>query len=213
MIYIVSTLLIGAIITIVYLHGCISELQAELKTSKQEKLNFHFKKQQEEDKLNFLLKKDQEKDTSHQKALSSLTKKIDTLNKELLSSHQENTKLLVYNKDWQKQFNKKQEELLTLKGSLEETEEAKKKITSQKKSGEVRLGNIAEKLAPFLDYFEYDPANAHFLGQPIDYVVFEDDEIVFVEIKTGKSQLSKKQRHIRDLVKARLISWKEIRIQ
>ena len=118
-----------------------------------------------------------------------------------------------YAKEASDDFKKKQEELLTLKGSLEETEEAKKKITSQKKSGEVRLGSIAEKLAPFLDYFEYDPANAHFLGQPIDYVVFEDDEIVFVEIKTGKSQLSKKQRHIRDLVKARLISWKEIRIQ
>ena len=32
-----------------------------------------------------------------------------------------------------------------------------KSLLSQKKSSEVRLGNIAEKLAPFLDYFSFDP--------------------------------------------------------
>lgn len=88
-----------------------------------------------------------------------------------------------------------------------------KSLLSQKKSSEVRLGNIAEKLAPFLDYFSFDPECAHFLGQPIDYVVFEDDIITFVEIKSGKSQLSTKQRHIRDLIKAKQVAWKEIRIK
>ena len=88
-----------------------------------------------------------------------------------------------------------------------------KSLLSQKKSSEVRLGNIAEKLAPFIDYFSFDPECAHFLGQPIDYVVFEDDIITFVEIKSGKSQLSTKQRHIRDLIKAKQVAWKEIRIK
>ena len=88
-----------------------------------------------------------------------------------------------------------------------------KKILSQKKSSEVRLGHIAETLAPFLDQFDFEPEQCTFLGQPIDYISFGDDEITFVEIKSGNSQLSKKQRHIRDLVKSKFINWKEIRIQ
>ena len=51
------------------------------------------------------------------------------------------------------------------------------------------------------------------MGQPIDYISFGDDEITFIEVKSGNSQLSQKQRHIRDLVKAKLVSWKEVRIK
>ena len=91
--------------------------------------------------------------------------------------------------------------------------QSRKTTLSQKKSSEVRLGHIAEKLAPFLEDFPYNPEDAIFLGQPIDYIVFDDSSIVFVEIKTGKSKLSAKQRHIRDLVKNKYIEWKEIRIQ
>ena len=114
----------------------------------------------------------------------------------------------------------KNEEVSHLESSLsflqEELNNSKlsyKTLLSQKKSSEVRLGHIAEKLAPFLDYFTFDPECATFLGQPIDYIVFEDDAITFVEIKSGNSQLSAKQRHIRDLVKDKKIHWKEIRIK
>ena len=100
----------------------------------------------------------------------------------------------------------------TLQKTLAEEEEARKKILSQKKSSEVRLGNIAEKLAPFLDQFDFDPENCIFLGQPIDYLSFDDDSITFIEVKSGKSQLNTKQRHIRDLIKAKQVAWKEIRI-
>jgi predicted Holliday junction resolvase-like endonuclease len=89
----------------------------------------------------------------------------------------------------------------------------RKKVLSQKKSSEVRLGHIAETLAPFLDQFDFDPENCNFLGKPIDYISFSDDEITFIEIKSGKSQLNTKQRHIRDLVKNKTVAWKEIRIQ
>ena len=100
-----------------------------------------------------------------------------------------------------------------LEKKLEEETESRKKTLSQKKSSEVRLGHIAEKLAPFLEDFPYEPENATFLGQPIDYIVFEEEEIVFIEIKSGNSQLSQKQRIIRDLVKNKCVSWKEIRIK
>jgi len=97
--------------------------------------------------------------------------------------------------------------------NLEEETETRKKVVSQKKSSEVRLGHIAETLAPFLDQFEFDPENCTFLGKPIDYISFDDDAVTLIEIKSGKSQLNAKQRHIRDLVKNNQVNWKEIRIQ
>lgn len=105
------------------------------------------------------------------------------------------------------------QEFSDLEKQLSEETEARRKVTSQKKSSEVRLGHIAETLAPFLDQFDFDPENCTFLGKPIDYISFGDDEITFIEVKSGNSQLNKKQRHIRDLVKGKLIAWKEVRIK
>lgn len=95
---------------------------------------------------------------------------------------------------------------------IEETEE-RRRVLSQKKSSEVRLGNIAETLAPFLDQFEFNPEHCTFLGKPIDYISFGTQGITFIEIKSGKSQLNKKQREIRDQIKNKLVFWKEVRIQ
>ena len=113
---------------------------------------------------------------------------------------------------------KKQEgDLLTsiaeVEKNLEEETESRKKTLSQKKSSEVRLGNIAETLAPFLDQFDFDPENCIFLGRPIDYISFEDEVITLIEVKSGKAQLTTKQRHIRDLIKNKQVAWKEIRIK
>ena len=87
------------------------------------------------------------------------------------------------------------------------------KILSQKKSSEVRTGHIAEKFAPFLESFPHDPESAVFLGQPIDYIVFEDEGVTFSEIKSGNSQLSSKQKQIRDNIKNGNVYWEEIRIK
>ena len=105
------------------------------------------------------------------------------------------------------------ENIANLESQLIEETENRKKIVSQKKSSEVRLGHIAETLAPFLDQFSFNPETCVFLGRPIDYIAFDDDIITFIEVKTGKSQLSTKQRHIRDLVKSKQVAWKEIRIK
>ena len=114
-------------------------------------------------------------------------------------------------------LNNKEAELLknlaAVEKNLEEETESRKKTLSQKKSSEVRLGNIAETLAPFLDQFDFDPENCIFLGRPIDYISFEDEVITLIEVKSGKSQLNKKQRHIRDLINNNQVAWKEIRIK
>lgn len=86
-------------------------------------------------------------------------------------------------------------------------------LLSQKKASEIRLGQIAEQFVPFIENFPYDPKRARFIGSPIDLMVFDDDEIVFLEIKTGKSRLNENQRRIKKQVEAGKVKWDVIRIE
>ena len=85
-------------------------------------------------------------------------------------------------------------------------------LLSQKKSSEVRLGQISEQLAPFIKGFGYDPKKAHFLGNPIDYVIFDDNKVVFMEIKSGKARLTKGQKDIKDMIDAGKVVFETMRI-
>ena len=81
-----------------------------------------------------------------------------------------------------------------------------------RKSSEVRLGKIAENLAPFTDGWPYDPNNFIFLGREVDGIQLNDDEIVFIEIKTGKSRLSKSQKRIQQIIKEGKVHFETYRI-
>ena len=95
-----------------------------------------------------------------------------------------------------------QETLITaLDEKLRLNEAQYDKLLGQKKSSEVRTGKITEQIAPFLEDYPNNPRTARFIGDPIDFVHFDEDKVTFVEVKSGKSQLSKKQRGIRDLIK------------
>jgi predicted Holliday junction resolvase-like endonuclease len=78
-----------------------------------------------------------------------------------------------------------------LRASLPQIERRARDHALRTRDG-VRLGQVAEQLAPFLDAFAYDPRDAHFIGRPIDFVIFdglaegEVREVVFLEVKTGK---------------------------
>jgi hypothetical protein len=85
-------------------------------------------------------------------------------------------------------------------------------LLSQKKSSEVRLGQISENLAPFLKEFKYNPKKCHFLGNPIDYIIFEEDKVIFLEIKSGESRLSDTQKNIRKLIKEGKVEFDQMRI-
>ena len=85
-------------------------------------------------------------------------------------------------------------------------------LLSQKKSSEVRLGQISEQLAPFIKGFGYDPKKAHFLGNPIDYVIFDDNKVVFMEVKSGKARLTKGQKDIKDMIDAGKVTFETMRI-
>jgi len=104
-------------------------------------------------------------------------------------------------------------EMDVLQHKIEFQEDQYKKLIHQKKSSEVRTGKITEQIAPFLEDYPLDPHTARFLGDPIDLVHFDEKKITFVEVKSGKSQLSKKQRQIRDLVKAGKVEFIIYRVE
>lgn len=96
--------------------------------------------------------------------------------------------------------------------AIKELREKYNKTIHQKKSSEVRLGHIGENLAPFLDGWPHDSNNFRFLGNPIDGVQFNDNEIVFVEIKTGNARLSKVQKNIKRIVKEGNVYFESFRV-
>ena len=81
-----------------------------------------------------------------------------------------------------------------------------------KKSQSVKYGKMAENFMPFLESYPYDYHNFRFLGNPIDGIQFNDDDIVFMEFKIGNSRLSDKQKKIKELVENKRIKFKEFRI-
>jgi len=88
-----------------------------------------------------------------------------------------------------------------------------------KKSQSTIKGQISETLAPWLMTCVNSVKELNFLGNPIDFIGFkgidksEDVEIKFIEVKTGKSNLTSKQRKIRDAVRAKRVEWEELRIE
>lgn len=85
-------------------------------------------------------------------------------------------------------------------------------------------GQIAEQMAPLLPGFPYLPADARFLGDPIDYVVFNgysqardaaggaDLEVVMLEVKQGGSTLSPFQKMIASSVLEGRVRFEVVRI-
>lgn len=86
------------------------------------------------------------------------------------------------------------------------------------KSRAVLGGKFSEQLAPFLPGFPYRPTEARFIGSPIDFVIFSGldeksvSEVVFVEVKSGKSQASAVEKTVRDAVMAKRVKWAEYRV-
>ena len=82
-------------------------------------------------------------------------------------------------------------------------------------------GRISEQMAPLLPEFPFASADARFIGNPIDFVVFDGytkvkDEkgdiisVVLVEVKKGKGKLSREQTLIKKAVEEGRVSWRTI---
>lgn len=116
------------------------------------------------------------------------------------------------------QLNDQNRELLINQRDIEDDlgreREKNRVLLSQKKSSETRLGQISEHLIPMLDGNRHNPKDMHFLGNPVDYVVFDLDmgKIVFLEVKSGNSKASKRQKIIKNIIKMGRVEYEELRI-
>jgi predicted Holliday junction resolvase-like endonuclease len=99
--------------------------------------------------------------------------------------------------------------LLSLMGLSKKLEE----LLHDKTSQSVRYGFLTEQWIPFSEKFPYNAENFRFIGKPIDGVCFEENKIVFVEIKSNKSKLSESQKKVRKLVEEKKIEWLELRAE
>jgi predicted Holliday junction resolvase-like endonuclease len=108
-------------------------------------------------------------------------------------------------------------------GRLEAEKELPSRLSAEredavKRSRAVLGGQVAEQLAPYLPGFPCPFDDARFLGKPLDYVCFngassgEVEEIVFVEVKTGDSSLSKVEKSARQAIIDGRVRWVEYRI-
>lgn len=96
---------------------------------------------------------------------------------------------------------------------------------AQQRSEAVLTGKLGEQFAPFSTDFPFEPADARFLGSPIDFVVFDGasdarlgrssalKRIVLVDIKTGNARLTPVQRRIKECVEAGRVRFQEIQVE
>ena len=95
----------------------------------------------------------------------------------------------------------------------------KERADAVKKSRAVLGGQFGEQLAPYLPGFPCNPGDVQFLGSPVDYVAFpgyaegkEIKDVVFIEVKSGQSTLSARERQIKEAVKAGRVHYVEYRL-
>lgn len=101
----------------------------------------------------------------------------------------------------------------------------KRKVSQVKKQALQRqrpiLGGLfSEQIAPLLPDFPKDLkiSEARFVGKPIDFLFFKGmdekniSDVVFVEVKTGKSALTLVERKLRDAIRDKRVEWREYRI-
>lgn len=105
-----------------------------------------------------------------------------------------------------------------LRGRLVE-EEASVREDALRRSEAVLTGKISEQLAPIRVDFPFNPADARFLGSPIDFIVFDGysdvrdgranrlRSIVFVDVKTGGARLTPVERRVRACVEERRVRY------
>ena len=94
------------------------------------------------------------------------------------------------------------------------------------RSRAVLTGQILEQIAPYLPNFPCNPEDAKFLGRPVDFIGFvtskkdEDlpleersiSEILFIEVKSGSSTLTKREKEVKKAIESKRVKYIEYRI-
>jgi predicted Holliday junction resolvase-like endonuclease len=96
----------------------------------------------------------------------------------------------------------------------EEREDAKKRSRATSK------GLMLENICPYLPNFRHHPRDARFLGDPIDFVIFDGlfpsknvKELTIMEVKTGKPDMSDAQSSIKKAVEKGRVNFELIQLR
>jgi len=95
----------------------------------------------------------------------------------------------------------------------------KERADAIKRSRSVLGGQMAEQMAPFLPDFPCNPADVRFVGKPVDFVAFPGavnnepiEEVLLIEVKSGSSVLSEREKEIKRAVQKGKVRYIEYRI-
>ena len=86
------------------------------------------------------------------------------------------------------------------------------------KSKSVILWQVSEKIAPILPWFKYNYKDLVFIWKWIDYIVFDWlsswklKQVVFLEIKTGKSSLNKNEKSVKSAIEHKNVKYEIMKI-
>jgi predicted Holliday junction resolvase-like endonuclease len=109
-------------------------------------------------------------------------------------------------------------ELLNQQHQEFEHEKVRVAKLAKKRSGAVQWGKSIEAFVPFMTKFPIPAEDVTFLGMPIDYVGFTDTgkaekcTVHFIEVKSGVSFLSEKQKNIKKAIQEGRVQWHEITV-
>lgn len=108
---------------------------------------------------------------------------------------------------------------ITLQRWILENKDGIRKDTLDK-SRAVLKGKIGEQIAVLLPEFPYMPSDARFIGNPIDYIVFDgysegkDINLILLDVKKGEhAKLNKNQKKIKEAVDNKRIRWKTLNLK
>ncbi|MFH1801718.1 MAG: Holliday junction resolvase-like protein [archaeon] len=86
------------------------------------------------------------------------------------------------------------------------------------KSRAVLSGQFSEQMAPYFPDFNFKPTECRFIGKPVDFIVFRGmdekkiEEVVFVEVKSGKAKLSSQEKNLKDTINKKRVRWEEYKV-
>ena len=106
----------------------------------------------------------------------------------------------------------------------QKVKDAKKRSNNMQRN--ILKGQIGEQFTPFIAEFPYNPSDCRFLGEPIDYMIFQnlhacsegladikDVQIIIADVKTGNARLNARQKIIKQAIENGQVSFKELRIK
>ena len=91
---------------------------------------------------------------------------------------------------------------------------------AKKRSRAVSKGLMLESICPYLPDFRHHPRDARFLGDPIDFVVFQGlfpekkvRGLTVIEVKSGTSKMTEAEKSIKKAIDKGKVSFELIRIE